>query len=126
MTIGVVNQVEKFADRKKSIRKSIFPATHHIIPLNEIIAESFCVGVNSKKVEQMYFELINQFGNEFTILLDLDEKEMLEKMPPRIAEGIINMRKGKVKIDPGYDGLYGKISIFKKELIKETDQKTLF
>jgi len=74
----------------------------------------------------MYFELINQFGNEFTILLDLDEKEMLEKMPPRIAEGIINMRKGKVKIDPGYDGLYGKISIFKKELIKETDQKTLF
>lgn len=126
MTIGVVNQVEKFADRKEAIKKASFPASQHIIPLNEIIAESFQVGVNSKKVEQMYFELINKFGNEFAILLDLNEEELLEKVPARIAEGILNVRKGKVKIDPGYDGLYGKISIFKKELIKETDQKTLF
>jgi len=39
---------------------------------------------------------------------------------PEIAEGIIRVREGKVYIEPGYDGIYGKIRIFSKG-----EQKTL-
>jgi len=45
----------------------------------------------------------------------------LEKLTlPEIAEGIIRVREGKVFIEPGYDGVYGKIRIFSKG-----EQKTL-
>jgi len=39
---------------------------------------------------------------------------------PEIAEGVIRIREGKVDIEPGYDGVYGKIRIFSKG-----EQKTL-
>jgi DNA helicase-2/ATP-dependent DNA helicase PcrA len=46
---------------------------------------------------------------------------------PEIAEGVIRVREGKVIIEPGYDGVYGKIRIFSKEEKKElSKQATLF
>ena len=39
---------------------------------------------------------------------------------PEIAEGIRRVREGKVRVEPGYDGEYGKIQIF-----EEGEQKTL-
>jgi PHP family Zn ribbon phosphoesterase len=46
---------------------------------------------------------------------------------PEIAEGIIRAREGKVFIEPGYDGVYGKIRIFqKKEQKSVLKQGTLF
>jgi len=34
---------------------------------------------------------------------------------PKVYEGIMLVRQGKLKIVPGYDGVYGEISIFPKE-----------
>jgi PHP family Zn ribbon phosphoesterase len=46
---------------------------------------------------------------------------------PEIAEGIIRAREGKVFIEPGYDGVYGKIRIFQKGEQKNVSrQGTLF
>lgn len=126
LTIGVVNQVEKFADRKISKQLKSFPASQHLIPLNEIIAAAYGVGVQSKKVNLEYHRLISEVGNEFHILLDLTEKELCEKIPERIAQGIINIRNQDLTIDPGYDGIYGKVHIFRDEDLKEKQQKTLF
>jgi len=46
---------------------------------------------------------------------------------PEIAEGIVRVREGKVFIEPGYDGVYGKIRIFSRGEQKTVSrQKTLF
>jgi PHP family Zn ribbon phosphoesterase len=92
------------------------------VPLREIIAASFGVGIQSKKVNIEYHRLINKVGSEFNILLDND----LSKIPNRIAEGVRNVRAGNIHIDPGYDGIYGKVHIYKDENIKEKNQQTLF
>lgn len=122
MTIGVASRVQDLADRKTFKQLKSFPASKHLVPLREIIASAFGVGVQSKKVNLEYHRLIKEVGPEFSILLDHDLKDI----PERIAQGIINVRSGDLHIDPGYDGIFGKVHIFKDEDIKEKQQKNLF
>ena len=130
LTIGVLNRIEELADRQDGfVPKNAIPFKS-LIPLNEIIAESIGVSTASKQVPEQYNNLIKNLGSEFKILLESSRKEIEEKSLPEIAEGIIRMREGKVFIEPGSDGVFGKIKIFdkrnkdkKKNLIP---QKTLF
>jgi len=95
--------------------------------LAEIIGEALNLGVNTKGVEQEYKEMINRFGSEFKILVEVSEAELRAGAKPVVAEGILRMRQGKVKIEPGYDGEYGKIKIFGDGEQEEfSKQKTLF
>ncbi len=136
MTIGVANRVEVLADRPSFAKATEgkknmycyknFPCSQHLVPLNEIIAAAYGVGVQSKKVNLEYHNLIKENGNEFKILLDLDEKYLRDNFPERIAQGIINVRSGQIQIDPGYDGIYGKVHVFQDEDLGRKQQKTLF
>ncbi|MEW6587100.1 MAG: DNA helicase UvrD, partial [Nitrospirota bacterium] len=112
VTVGVLHRVEKLADRKKGFRPSGVPGFHSVIPLPEIIAEVLKVGVSSKSVEREYFGLLQKLGCEFKILLDIPLEEIEKGGSPLISEAISRMRRGDVRIVPGYDGEYGKIRIF--------------
>lgn len=126
LTIGVMHRVEELSDRPEGyIPKNAIPSIH-IIPLEEIIAEATGYTVGTKAVEMEYERLIERGGSEFKILLDLSPEELISFVPPKILEGIIRMRQGKVSIVPGHDGVYGKISIFSKEEIEEKGQMKLF
>ena len=98
--------------------------------MNEIIAESIGVSLNSKEVLKHYNNLIKNLDNELEILLNSTEKEISKSSLPEIATGVMKMRKGEIVVEPGYDGVYGKIKIFskKKDMSSENtiDQKTLF
>ena len=65
-----------------------------------------------KKLDKYYNNLIKNLGSEFKILLESNRKEIEKESLPEIAEGVIRMREGKVFVEPGYDGVYGKIKIF--------------
>lgn len=47
------------------------------------------------------------------ILIDLPPEALTTFVPPLILEGILWMRSGKVTKTPGYEGIYGKISVLK-------------
>ncbi len=120
LTIGVMNRVEKLANRKNlKIEHKFnfhkygnFTPYYNLIPLSEIIAEAYGVGENSKKVKIAYEKMIKTFGNELKILLEVDENELKSAADEKVVEGIEIVRRGKVKIRPGYDGEYGEINIF--------------
>ncbi len=115
VTVGVMHRVEDLADRKEGkIPHGAIPFKR-LIPLQEIIAEVYDAGVNTKKVLNMHSNLISALGNELSILQNLPVKEIGEASTPIIAEGILRVRKGNVKIAPGYDGEYGTIEIFDQE-----------
>ena len=112
LIIGVLNRVEELADRPEGfVPKGAIPFKS-LIPLSEIIAESIGVSVLSKAVPKHYNNLIKNLGSELKILLESTEEEIIEHSLPVIAQGVIKMRQGKVSIEPGYDGVYGKIKIF--------------
>lgn len=128
LTIGVMNRVMQLADRKIGEKPKKFIPFQRLIPLNEIIADVLGVGVGTKRVEGYYKILIRTFGNEFKILLDTKKQEIAGASLPEIGEAVERVRQGKVSVSPGYDGEFGKISIFgKEERPKATGgQKTLF
>lgn len=127
LTIGVLHRVEQLADRPDGFIPDNAIPYKNLIPLEEIIADCLNQNLNTNAVEKEYIKLIENFGNEFEVLLNVS-RENLEKITfPEIAEGIIRAREGKVFVEPGYDGVYGKIKIFQKgEERQKLKQKTLF
>jgi len=126
VTVGVMNRVEKLADRPEGFTLENSPGYKSLIPLIEIVADALGVGKESMGAQREYNSLIQRLGSEFDILLFISKDEILAKCPPKIAKGIISVREGRVKVLPGYDGVYGKIEIFGKDDEKEEKQLTFF
>ncbi|MFC1568536.1 endonuclease Q family protein [Candidatus Margulisiibacteriota bacterium] len=114
VTVGVMNRVDKLADRKDGYRPEKSIPFRNLIPLQEIIAGARGKGVNTKGVQTEYMAAVQRFGSEFKILLDVPEKELRQGLDPKTAEGIIRVRQGEVNIAPGFDGEFGTIGIFGK------------
>lgn len=125
VTVGVLNRVDQIADRPDGFRPDNRPPYHSLIPLNEIIADALGVGVGAKKVAAEYDALINALGTEFRALTDATADEIKNVTQPRIAEGILRVRQGKVHIVPGYDGVYGTVEVFSDQERTMTGQATL-
>jgi len=127
LTIGVLNRIEQLADRPNGFKPENTIPFKSLIPLEEIIADAVGQGVGTVTVEKEYKNLIEKFGNEFNVLIDVPRQELEAVTLPEIAEGITRVREGKVFIEPGYDGVYGKIRIFSKGEQKiPSHQGTLF
>jgi len=112
VTVGVMHRVEKLADRELGFKPAGSPAFSSIIPLAEIISETLKVGVSSKKVEALYFSLLEKLGNEFSILMDAPLDDIERAGSSLLREAIARVRSGDVHIAPGYDGEFGKVKIF--------------
>ena len=123
VTVGVMNRVDSFSDREPGLVPKNSPKVRHIIPLMEIISDVMRVGVSSKAVSDIYFKLINTFNNEFKVLLGVDYNDLEKVTDSKIAQAIINVREGRVKIDPGFDGKFGKISVDKTKAKETKDEQ---
>lgn len=121
LTIGVLHRVDDLADREEGFVPKNAISFKNMIPLDEIIADAFGQAVGTKAVDQEYERVVKQIGPELTILFDKSEEELRRAALPRVVEGILRVRDRQVEIAPGYDGIYGKIKIFKEGEKIETD-----
>jgi uncharacterized protein (TIGR00375 family) len=127
LTIGVLSRIEQLADRPEGFVPENAIPFKSLIPLEEIIADALGKNTKTVEVEKHYKNLIENFGNEFNVLLKASHSDLEAVTLPEIAEGIIRAREGKVFIEPGYDGVYGKVKIFQKGEEKHVlKQGTLF
>ena len=126
LTVGVVNRVDELADRPEGFEPEGRIPYKRMVPLAEIIADVLDVGDGSKKVAAEYQAIVPRVGTEFEVLTEVNEDELLKKLPSKIAKAILNVRSGNVEILPGFDGEYGKIDILKGARAKEEKQLNLF
>ena len=111
VTLGVLHRVQALADRKTGLRPDGARPFRSLIPLREIISDTVRVGVQTKKVDRPYFDLLEKLGSELTILMDVPTDGITSAGYPAIAQAIARVRAGDVTIEPGYDGEYGRITI---------------
>jgi uncharacterized protein (TIGR00375 family) len=126
ITVGVLHRVEDLADRDAKNIPDKFIPHKYIVPLLEIIASVFEVGVNSKRVHAEYEHLIKNIGNEFYILIDAPIEKIKDAAGDEdIALAIGNMRAGKIGVFPGYDGIFGRVDLLQTNKKKRTEQGRL-
>jgi uncharacterized protein (TIGR00375 family) len=118
ITVGVLHRVEALADRDEGF---IPPGAKHfesLVPLHEVIAASMGLTTASIRVREKWDNLVQTLGPELFILRQASLEDIEHKAGALIAEGIRRLRSGKVEIQPGYDGEYGKIKILDKHEIE--------
>jgi len=121
LTVGVLNRVEELADRPEGFTPKNAVPFRRLVGLDKIIAEALEIkSRSSKQVQNEYKNIIKKAGNELTVLTDLSQNELKKITTPKIVEGIMRAREGKLIIEPGFDGQYGTLKIFsEKEKVKQ-------
>lgn len=109
LTVGVLHRVEELARRDVDALPECVPPFESIVPLLELIASIEGFGTASKRVQSVYFGLLEYLGSEFHVLREAPEDAIARASSQAVATAIINMRKGIVQISPGYDGEFGRI-----------------
>ncbi len=91
------------------------PPFRRLLPLEEIIAEAQGRRPAARSVRDAYLRLVERVGPEIHLLTAADAAEIASAggdAGERIAEGVLRARRGDVGVLPGFDGVYGAVSVW--------------
>ena len=126
VTIGVLHRVEKLADRKIGRKPAGAADFESLIPLKEVLGQTLRVGAGSVKVDALYHRLLARFGSELRILRETPAAELEREGLPLLALALQRMRQGQVRVEAGFDGEYGVISLLAEKDFTPKSQLSLF
>ncbi|HRZ19719.1 MAG TPA: TIGR00375 family protein [Methanofastidiosum sp.] len=113
---GVVDRINELRDQEV-IHPPHRPRYIKTIPLAEILVEALGLSsVNSKKVQDLWKLLVESFKNEINVLIVTPKEEIERIAGEKVAQAIIDFREGKIYIEPGGGGMYGKAYLNKKNI----------
>ena len=112
LTKGVEHRVEELADRPADFKPSEKPGFMRLLPLSEIIATVLgAASPSTQAVWKIYNLLVGKFGDEYTVLIDATKEALAEVVDVSVADAVVKVRTGAVRVVPGYDGVYGKLEL---------------
>ena len=87
------------------------PPFIRLLPLQEIMAALWGRGPATQTVQKEYMRLVAELGSELELLVWADEKDLASVAGEELARAILQVRRGHIKVEPGYDGVYGRVSL---------------
>ena len=100
ITMGVFDRIETIKDKKESKSPENRPPYVYQVPL------TFIPGLGGKTIDK----LLNRFETEMNILHKLSKDDIEQVVGEKIANSIIAAREGKLGIQAGGGGVYGKVT----------------
>lgn len=100
VTFGVFDRIELIKDKKESKGPANRPPYIYQVPL------TFIPGLGAKTIDK----LLDKFGTEMTILHKLSQDDLEAVVGEKVAKEIILAREGKMKLQAGGGGTYGKVA----------------
>ncbi len=129
LVVGVLHRVNDLADREPGYKPKNAVPYIHAVPLLEVIAYALKKTKYSAGVRSAYEALIGRFHDEFDILTAARPEEIAEVAGDGIAQSIDNVRHERIRIKPGYAGVYGELDLLgrnRNSEAKPISQKSLF
>ncbi len=109
LTVGVLSRVDDLADREYGFIPSGAPKANYIVPIRDILTALLKKGKKTKTVDNFYRNLVENIGTEFALLMHAPIDDIAKVGGIEFAGIVSDMRQGKVKMQAGYDGEYGKL-----------------
>ena len=100
VTFGVFDRIELIKDKKESKSPANRPPYIYQVPL------TFIPGLGAKTIDK----LLDKFGTEMTKLHKLSQDDLEAVVGEKVAKEIILAREGKMKLQAGGGGTYGRVA----------------
>lgn len=94
---GVYDRIQELSDA--AIDRDKRPPYYYQVPLEYL----------PKLGPKTYEKLLDRFGTEMHVIHHASFEQLIEIIPPKLAQSIIDMRNGKLSIQAGGGGKYGKV-----------------
>jgi uncharacterized protein (TIGR00375 family) len=130
LVIGVLHRVNDLADRPVGfVPKNAIPFTSSV-PLLEVLAYVLKKTKYSVAANEAYSRLVEAFGTEMKVLTEASPEAIKEVADEDVAQAIENVRSGRIRMEPGYAGVYGKLDLLSRgrstQNTVSTRQRSLF
>lgn len=120
LTLGVLHRTKALSQGDAPYKRSSDgfvrslqsrPPYIRLVPLQEVIAAALGQSPNTKRVQGEYRRITDELGSELHVLINAPPADLEKAAGERLARAILQVRTEEVQVEPGYDGVFGKVSL---------------
>ena len=87
------------------------PPFIRLVPLQELASQVLGKGVATQQVQRVCVNVVRELGGELTALIKSPFSDLAAVAGEAMAAAVLQARVGDIRVEPGFDGVFGKVSL---------------